>query len=232
MLFRPLGFVFTGARAAFYRADEYVRVAAFQARLPFNCSDAGKVLGETQQQLSAQIDVSYFASAELHHSLHAVAFFEETDGVVFLEFVIVIVGIRPEFEFLDLNHVLLLFCVVLLLFLFVLPLPVIHGLCHGWFRGGSDQDQVEPHILRLAHGGGGGHDLNGAVREDSANFFDPNRFVYVFSNSRPTWRETSGWIHAGLANGAGPRLGIRKDEIQMIYLVLVYMERRPKALVL
>ncbi len=35
-----------------------------------------------------------------------------------------------------------------------------------------------------------------------------------------------------LLNGADPRLGIGKDEIQMVYLVLVYMENGIKALAL
>src|ERR1700761_6295093 len=34
-----------------------------------------------------------------------------------------------------------------------------------------------------------------------------------------------------LTVGADPRLGIGKEEIQMVYLVLVYMEKRLKALV-
>jgi hypothetical protein len=35
-----------------------------------------------------------------------------------------------------------------------------------------------------------------------------------------------------LTVGADPRLGFGKEEIQMVYLVLVYMEKRLKALVL
>jgi hypothetical protein len=71
------------------------------------------------------------ASPELYHSLDAIALFQETDGVVFLELVIVVVGVGPELQLFDLNDVLLFLGLMLLLLVFVLPLPMISTLPSG-----------------------------------------------------------------------------------------------------
>jgi hypothetical protein len=55
-------------------ADQHVRVAAFEFRLALDAAEFAQVLGETQQQFLAEIGVGNLASAELHDSLHAVAF--------------------------------------------------------------------------------------------------------------------------------------------------------------
>src|SRR6266478_2675741 len=104
-----------------------------------------------------------FAATELHHRFHAIPFFQKSNRVIFLEFVIMIVGVGTEFQFLHLNDVLLAFGLVLLLLVFVLPLAVVHGLGDRRFGGGRDQDQVQAHVLRLAHRSLGGHYFHRAV---------------------------------------------------------------------
>lgn len=72
-----------------------------------------------------------------------------------------------------------------LFLVFALPLAVVHRLGDWRFGGGLDQDQVETHVLRFAHGGGRGHDLHGAVGKDGAHFARADRFIYVLPDPRP-----------------------------------------------
>ena len=106
------------------------------------------------QQLPAQIGVRDFASAELHHGLHAIAFLQEADGVVLLEVVIVIVGVGAELQFLHLHHVLLFLGLVLLLLHLVLIVAVVDGLGHRRHGRGRYQHQIETQFLRSAQRGG------------------------------------------------------------------------------
>ena len=68
-------------------------IAAFQPRRTFHSSKLRQIGGETDQQILADIDVRDFASAELHHSFDAVAFLQESNRVVLLKFVVMIVGV-------------------------------------------------------------------------------------------------------------------------------------------
>src|SRR5437660_8443835 len=141
------------------RADQDVSVATFHPRARFDRSKWSQILGEPEQQLLAQIRMRDLASAELDHRLHAIAFREESHRVILLEFVIVVVGVRPELQLLDLHHMLLLLGLVLLLFELVLIVAVVDRLGDRRNRRGSNQNQVETQILRLAQRGRGGHDL-------------------------------------------------------------------------
>ncbi len=155
-----------------------------------------QILCEPQQEFLAEVDVRDFAAAELDNCFDAVSVFQEPDGMILLEIVVVIVGVGAKLQFLHLDHVLLLLGVVLLLLLFVLPLAIIHGLGNRWFSRGSDDDQIESQFLRLAHCGGSGHDLDRSVGKHCTDFSGSDRLVYVFSNSGPARREISRWIHA------------------------------------
>ena len=126
--------------------------------------------------------MSDLAPAELDHGLHAIAFTKKADGVVLLELVVVVIGVGPELKLLHLNDVLFFFGFVLLLFILVLPLAVIHRLGDGRLRGGSNQNQVEPHFLRFANSGQRRHNLDRSIGKHRAYFANANRFVYVFPN--------------------------------------------------
>src|ERR1700677_364439 len=69
----------------FHRADEDVRVAAFETRRALYRPVGGEVRGEAHQQLLAQIRVRDLASAKLHYGLHAIALLQEADGVILFE---------------------------------------------------------------------------------------------------------------------------------------------------
>jgi hypothetical protein len=195
--FLGLFLIFFGGRRGFYRTDDDVVGFAFEAHVAFDLADTSEVLCETLQKLGAEIDVSDLAAAKLDESLDAISLFEKTDGVVFLKFVVVIVGVWPELELLDLDHVLLFPRVVLLFLVLVLPLAVIHGFRDGRLSSGRDEDEIEAEFLGALNGFVRGHDGDGAVGENSTNLAGSDRFVYVFTDAGPgKAREVSRWIHS------------------------------------
>src|SRR5690349_14866536 len=115
-------------RGALHGTEENVSVAPFHAGHAIGRAVRCKVLGKAHQELAAEVRVGDFAAAELHHSLHAIAFLQKANGVILLEVVIVIVGIGAEFQLLYLHHMLLFLGFVLLLFLFVLIMAVVNRL--------------------------------------------------------------------------------------------------------
>ena len=62
----------------------------------------------------------------------------------FLEVVVMIIGVGAELQLLHLDDVLLAFGVVLLLFVLVLPLPIIHRFRYGRLRRGRDKIRSSP----------------------------------------------------------------------------------------
>src|SRR5262245_45160258 len=116
--------------------------------------------------------------------------------MVFLELVVVIIGVGPELQFLHLDHVLFFLGFVLLFFLFVLPLPVIHGFCHWRLGSWGDEDQIEAQILCAADGRLRRHDLDEAIRKNRPYFSGANRFVHILSYPGTAWRKISWWVHS------------------------------------
>src|SRR5262245_163134 len=116
--------------------------------------------------------------------------------MILFEFIIVVIGVGPELQLLDLHYVLLFLGFVLLLFQLVLIVAVIDGLGDGWHRGGRNQDQIEAHLLRLPQRGGSGHDFGFAVRKNSPYLAHPDGLIYVFSASLLAGRKLSAWSHA------------------------------------
>lgn len=191
-----LRFLFLGlfVHGRLYRADQHVRIASLELRLPLYLTVLFQVAGETEQQLAAQIGVRNFASAELDDSLHTISFFQEADRMILFEIVVVIVGIGPEFQLFYLDDVLLFLSFVLFLLVLILPLAIIHGFGNRRNCGGRDDNQIQAEFFGALDSFHGGQYSDCTVREDCANFREPNRFVDVFSNSN-AW--TAGRIIPG-----------------------------------
>ena len=143
-----------------------------------------------------EIGVSDFAPAELHHGFHAIAFLQKPNRVVFLEIVIVIVGVGAEFQLLHLDDMLLLFGLVLFLFVLILPLAVVHRLGDGRF--GSRRDRSGQGLAPApCDGGRSRHDLDLSIREDRSHFPRADRFIYVFPDPLPAGRKVVGSSRLG-----------------------------------
>src|SRR5258708_7771815 len=87
-----------------------------------------QVFRKPNQQLFPQVGMGDLAPPELYDRLHAIALFQEADGVILFELVVVVVRIGPELQLFDLHHVLLLLGFVLFLFLLVLIMAGVDAL--------------------------------------------------------------------------------------------------------
>ena len=126
----------------FDRAKQYMGIAAFHARQAIRGAIGKKVLGEPKQQFAAEIGVSDLTSAELYDGLDAVSLLQETDRVVLLEVVIVVVRIGAELEFLHLDNVLFLLGFVLFLLELVLIVAVVDCLGDGRDRRWRNHHEI------------------------------------------------------------------------------------------
>ena len=169
-------------------------VAAFHSGLALSYSVLDQVLREADQQFAADVGVRDFPASKLDDGFDSIAFLQKANGVIFLEIVIVIVGVGAEFQLLHLDDVLFALGFVLFLFVLVLPLAVVHRFGDRWLGCGGNEDKIEAHALGFANGLVRGHDFNGTVGEDGADFACADGFVYVFADTRAAGYKTS-WIH-------------------------------------
>src|ERR1019366_7954381 len=66
-------------------ADQHMSVAALHPRHAFHRAVSAKIGAEAHEELLAEVGVGNFTAAKLYDRLHAIAFLEKADGVVFLE---------------------------------------------------------------------------------------------------------------------------------------------------
>ena len=76
--------------------------------------------------------MAQLAAAEAQRHFHLVAFFQELEHRAHLHAVVVIIDIWTEFDFLDLDRLLLFAGFVLSFLLFVFELAVIENLTNWW----------------------------------------------------------------------------------------------------
>ena len=107
-----------------------------------------ELLGELIEQSLAQVRVGHLAAAEEDGELDLVPGVEELRGLSSLGLQVVVVDLRPDADFFQLDDVLMLAGLALLAALFVAVLAVVHEPAdrrHGIWR---NLDQVEPALAR------------------------------------------------------------------------------------
>jgi hypothetical protein len=98
--------------------------------------------------------------------------------VLLLELVIVLVDLRPEFDFLDLDHFLVLARFARPLLFLVLVFPEVHDAADRRHGRRRDLDQIEPLLLGNGQGLRRRHDAELRARVvDHADLADPDAFV-------------------------------------------------------
>src|SRR5688572_25916813 len=126
----------------------------------------------------ANLRVRHLAAAEENRCLHLVAIFDEALDVVLLELVIVLVHLRTELDFLDLDHLLVALRFPGPLLLLVLILAVVHDSTDGRHGGRRDFDQVEAFLAGKDKSLGRRHDAQLLPRVvDYADFTNPDALV-------------------------------------------------------
>ncbi len=134
-LFGWLGFLAWG--------QDGVQRGAFHARHELNDAGITHVLNEAVDDGVAQLAVGHLAAFKTQRGLHLVAFAQETDCLVFLGLVIVLIHGHGEFHFFDHDHFLLLAGRAIALVLLVEKLAVILNAADRRLRGGRDLNQIQ-----------------------------------------------------------------------------------------
>ena len=130
------------------------------------------------QDAPADLRVRVFAAAEEDRRLHLVAFAEEALDVLLLELVVVLVDLRPELDFLDLDDLLVLLRRPRALLLLVLVLAEVHDPADRRHGRRRNLHQVQSLASRERERLRRRHDAELlAVVVDDANFAHPDSFV-------------------------------------------------------
>src|SRR6187401_1276256 len=146
------------------------------------CSPAPRRLPDRRsaaRECGVHLRVRHLAAAEEDRRLHLVSVREEALDVLLLELVVVLVHLRPEFDFLDLDDLLVLLRGALPLLLLVLIAPEVHDPAHRRDGRRGNLDQVEPFLSRDGQRLRRWHDAElCSVLVDDADFPDPDPFVH------------------------------------------------------
>ena len=111
-----------------------------------------RLLTEAGEDPVSDVAVHVLAAPENDRRLHLLSFGEETDDIVLLELVIVLVGLGAELHLLDLDDLLLLLRLLGLLVELVTVLAVVQDAADGRDRVGRNLHQVEPALERHPQG--------------------------------------------------------------------------------
>jgi hypothetical protein len=115
----------------------------------FNYSDLGQIGFHPLQELQSQFLVYHFAAAESQRHLGLVSVLEETLEIAQLDLVITLFRPGTEFNFLDMDLLLLFLCRMVLFANFKKILPIIHDPANGRIALRSDFHQIKVRIQCL-----------------------------------------------------------------------------------
>src|SRR5690606_35271481 len=131
----------TRSRSAWRQHHHHL--AAFEPGLGFHLGDVGKLGLHLRQQLHPEMLVRHFAAAEAHGDVHLVALLEKAPDRAAFHVIVVLVGIGPELDFLQIGGLLLLPRLRLFLLLGEALLAVIGNLHDRRIVVGGDLDQIQ-----------------------------------------------------------------------------------------
>src|SRR5580704_6543240 len=115
----------------FLRRQNRVQGVTFLAGTEFHDALAFYVFYQTFKDLATEVGARHLASAEKNRGLNLVAFVQETQHVILLSFVVVIVHVDTELDFLDCDRLLVLLGLAFFFLLLVEKFPVVHNAAHG-----------------------------------------------------------------------------------------------------
>ena len=134
-------------RCRLLAGQDRVHLVALLPRHRLGHRHVRQVLDQPLQDPVPDLGVRHLAAAEEDRRLHLVAVLEEALDVLLLELVVVLVDLRPELDFLDLDHLLVLLRLARPLLLLVLILAVVHDPADRRHGGGRDLHEVEALLL-------------------------------------------------------------------------------------
>jgi len=155
-----------------------VQDGAFHAGHKLHDAGFTDVQNEAVDDLVAQLAVSHLAAAEAEAGLDLVAIGEESDGLIFLGLVVVLVDGDGEFYLFDDDYLLAFFGGAFALFLLVEEAAIVLNAADGGDRIGRNLDQVETAFAGDLQGLEGGQDAElFAVFVDDADLTCANSIV-------------------------------------------------------
>ncbi len=160
------------------RHEQHLQRAPFSARLLLDLAYILGVLDEPRKDAFSPVLMDDLASAEKHGHLAAVPVLKETPDMPKLGLVVMIVGLGPDLDLLDLDHGLILLGFLLLLVLLLSDFAEIHDAADRRFRIGSDFYKVIALFLREIDGILAGQDADLLPsRTDAPHFAGANLLV-------------------------------------------------------
>lgn len=132
--------------------NEHCHSLSFELRHLLNTSDVLQVVGKAKQQNLALLFEEDGTSTEEDIGLNLRALFDEFLGVLELELIVVVVGLRTEANLLNDRLDLLGLDFLLLLFLLIEELLVVEDAAYWGIGVGRDFDQIEFLIISHFHG--------------------------------------------------------------------------------
>ena len=140
-------FLFLFLDGSLFGREIHRHALTFEHGHGFHLAIVLEIIGETQEQYFTLFLEEDASSTEEDISLDFVAFAEEAFGVLELEVVIVIVGLRTEANLFDFHLHLLGFQLLLLLLLLVEEFRIIDQSTNGGLRIGADLDEIYSLLL-------------------------------------------------------------------------------------
>jgi hypothetical protein len=157
------------------RDDNHRDAATFGAGGPLDVAAVGEAIGNPAHTGQGHVGVEPFAAAHHHGELDPVAAFEELPGLLDFDVQVVVIGVGPQAEFLELLLVDVLF---LFFVLAVLLLTEVHDAADRGSLGRGDLDEVHIDFAGHAKGLQGGDDADlGPLVVDQTDLRYANPFI-------------------------------------------------------
>jgi len=155
-----------------------VQDGAFHAGHELYDARIANVLDQLVDDGIAQFAVSHLATTEAKAGLHLVAVIEESDSLIFLGLIVMLIHRDGELDLLDHNDLLLLLSCAVALFLLVEIAAVILNAADGRDRVGRNFDQIEAALAGDSQRFKGGKNAHlFAVFVDYADFTRANSII-------------------------------------------------------
>ena len=159
-------------------ADQHDHLAAFHLREVLDLTVVFDILGNPFEQFAAKILVCHFAATKAQGDLDLIAVAQKLVDVTHLDLIVAAVRVGPEFDFFDLDDLLLFAGFGLTLLRLVFELTEIHDLAHRRICVRRNLNKVKPCFIGHHHGAGRGHDpFVFAIGADQADFGRVDVFV-------------------------------------------------------
>src|SRR5919109_750567 len=141
-----------GSRSAFPRCQQCHEHVAFHPRHRFDLPLIANFREQAVHLGAAHLLVRHLAATMKNHGAHLVAITEKTDDLILANLIIVLRGVRPKLDFLQLRTAAALALFVSLLVQLVLIFPVIGNFTNRRVSGRRNLYQIEPPFPRDLHG--------------------------------------------------------------------------------